>query len=1430
MARDKTGRPDPATWLAADFSSAPLWPTTKGKVYPGGILVQADPTGKNRTIAVWMYRLVPMAPVVDARSTADLHDAAAPLAALADELALSTPVTMANRRMSAGNYRDIHLLGLNIPQYYTPPADHPLREFLRNNFRTADVPRRMLLVGVRARPRLTMDAGLRGVVDSVVDTFVGGSAPMSDFAADLAMLDTIMARAGMVTPERADINLGDAWWTYGKSPDTYFLSHPGHLHFFANFDAVRRAGDIGLPDCDRWTPETVPGEAAITFASVSEFDYNFMSKTSARAAWAAQLFAAGALAISVRARIEPTKVTRAELRRQRKRYGDDIRERAKAGKMELYEQEEMRALLAGVEAVYASSDAPVTFHDTSVLIAFNGVVDDLATLANRTGVPLSMAPMEHRQRAALAEALLCSPARANPNVSDLPADAISYAGLESRSGVGDETGALLGFTERDRQPAYVSPAAASKADSLPMMGIFGSTGSGKAISVLTKVPTPSGWTTMGRLGVGDAVLGRDGRPCPVTFLSDVIDEPDLYRVTFGDGQQVLADANHQWLVSDFAGRVRARSAKHLAAIDHHRAGHALADRLEALARDADPDATCDIDELFASVSGLEGIPWHDAHYLGASLRFVDCPRVEVVRTLTTTVSTDRLVKSDPAKLWNVRDFLTANIERWSNVTGSNAARWAATTKARRAAAEAMLERTGGDEQATAPQIVRTMTGASNTTLSGAMTKVARQAGLAPVDGRATTVVPLPPTRTITRTRSGYRTREALAHLAIRLRQMYADAPSADPDMRVVSVAEMLAEGLRTRQRQARFAVPVAAALDLPEADLPLDPYVLGAWLGDGSAHSGTIVSPDRLIIDRIEQAGYPVISSKVGNDDPVSGWSVYRFGALASRLRAVLKPVEPTKGPKLDKRIPVDYLRASAGQRLALLQGLMDTDGTIDVNGACELSLSKADLAADALELIRSLGIKASVTVGPAGYRDPVRGYVAGEDRHRIHFTTDRPVFFLPRKAARLPEPGTLRQTSRWNYITSIEPVRPGDPDYGPARCISVDSPDHTYLVEGFVATHNTFAAQWLAYQFSKIVNDDARATPVVFINPKQEDDLSSVVIEADGQVVNLDTLTGADGVFDPMRFSADPEMGVTLASSMLMTINPWAGMRDAYEAPLLKALSFGVSHGAACTGQALDIARAGLPDLPADMFEAVDSVIDSAPEARSLIGRDPHSEALRVADGLTLIQVGKRDLALPDPNNPDPVLTERVGLARLKMMVYGSASALTGRQGVVFFDEAWVFLGAGRSEMERLGRLARSQQVLPVLLTQRISDAVDAGMTNYISRGVILGINDPGEARAACELFGLEPTPSRLGRITAKGVRGQGGEAAPNWNSMRALREPGTKKMLRGSIGIYVDLAGRAVPTEISVPEWFGRLASTNPDDVRARKAAQRPGDGGQR
>src|SRR5699024_4815520 len=170
----------------------------------------------------------------------------------------------------------------------------------------------------------------------------------------------------------------------------------------------------------------------------------------------------------------------------------------------------------------------------------------------------------------------------------------------------------------------------------------------------------------------------------------------------------------------------------------------------------------------------------------------------------------------------------------------------------------------------------------------------------------------------------------------------------------------------------------------------------------------------------------------------------------------------------------------------------------------------------------------------------------------------------------------------------------------------------------------------------------------------------------------------------------------------------------------------------------------------------------------------DSDAQALRAAEVLTCIQVGDASLQLPDPSAANLQLAHRVAVNLVRLLVSGSAMALNGRHGAVMIDEAWVFMQSGNTELERLARVARSQQVSVYLLTQRVSDATVSGIDEHISSGMILPLKR-GEARAACEILQLEPTQERLGRITADATRGGVGDTGlePNWNSMMALHKP---------------------------------------------------------
>ncbi len=239
------------------------------------------------------------------------------------------------------------------------------------------------------------------------------------------------------------------------------------------------------------------------------------------------------------------------------------------------------------------------------------------------------------------------------------------------------------------------------------------------------------------------------------------------------------------------------------------------------------------------------------------------------------------------------------------------------------------------------------------------------------------------------------------------------------------IRSTLKDGVHTNH-----AVRVAGPLTCPDADLPVDPYVLGCWLGDGTTTSGEITAADPEILEAIREAGF----------------SVKHYRKLAYGIGSGFRVALRRLGVFGNKHIPSVYLRASCQQRLALLQGLMDTDGTVSKIGSCEFQIIHRVLAEQALELIISLGIKARLRTRTAR----LNGRDCGT-AYRIKFTTQTPVFRLPRKLLRQKQAGD-RSTQQQRYIVDVRPVQSV-----PVRCIQVDSPSHLYLAgHGCVPTHNS--------------------------------------------------------------------------------------------------------------------------------------------------------------------------------------------------------------------------------------------------------------------------------------------------------------------------------------------------------------------------------------
>lgn len=1207
--------------------TVPDWPTAKKMLLPRGIVVPVHG-------ALWLYRRVPLSPVRDARTDEEALGVGVPLSNALQELAAATNTTLKIRTAARASYREVHLLLVNLTRRYSPPPKSRHAEQLQAWYGERLTQQRMLLFGVKLRDEVGgVDRSLRDVIESAAMSLATAEVPLSDYERDIQEVDEVLARCGFETPDVADFELAESWWDAGGSPETPVVNHPNHIHFFRSTAGAQMAARAGAGDCRQW-PSEIPGHHTIAMGSVHSFDFQFESNRNARTQWASSLLDMGADAISIRGKLEPSYITRSELRRQRRRYIEDINSRSAQGRMSDQEQSEMLATLESVEGAYSSGKASPTMVETSVLAAFSGRgSENLETIAN--GRPFKVSPMSFRQNTALPETWIGSPVRSNPNVMDLPTTTIAFSGLPNLSTVGDRAGAQIGFTLHDRQSALFSATASADEDSTPIAVVCGSAGSGKDLELSTRIPTPTGWTTMGRVAVGDEVLGRDGRPVTVSWKSPVFVKDDLYRLRLSDGQECISGFDHQWVVSTAKDRSRPNRE---AAQEEYRRAHEIADRLDELASDVSPGIIASAEQI-----------------------------------------ADRIRRAIPQSPYRSADDLVASLKMMDLVSESIAS---------------------GDVQ------------------------VCEQ--------------------------------DALCALATRIRQQYAVPPRGDVTERRMTTGEMLSRGLTCEDGSPRFAIALPAPLDLPERKVPLQPYMLGMWLG-----------------------------SSEGTDMSASGVP----GDLeASQISEVS-----------EGRIPAVYLRSSFDQRLELLAGMMDATGEIGEEGVCTMRLHREGLLEDAAELARSLGIRTLVD--------------AREGGGQLSFTTTLTVTRIESRACNLPAPGT--DLEPWLHIESIEKIGGGH-----SACISVASPDRTFLAGGMVPTSNTQLMAFSGFQFA------LEGRPVIIVDPKKGSDLS-IAFKGHVNTFSLDSFAdasggeGGTGIFDPLRFSKTPQDGINTAVSMLHFADIWqrGGVQN-FEADLKIALKHGIAKGARAIGTALQIAqRDGV--ATAELAEPIIRQSRTDPLFGACVGLSDEGHVLSASEGITYIKVGNADLELPSmgANQKDLSLSARISVSLIRMMVFGSAEALRGRRGVLMLDEAWVFLGAGAEEVERLGRLARSLEVLPVLYTQRVTDIIEAKLQNHISRGVILHLRDPMEARAAFEIFGVDPTSERMAMTTNTERRGETGIQYNTRKPIFEINRDGTRgQLLRGSVGLYCDLRSRAVDTEIAIPQSFLELSSTNALD-RARR-----------
>ena len=252
-------------------------------------------------------------------------------------------------------------------------------------------------------------------------------------------------------------------------------------------------------------------------------------------------------------------------------------------------------------------------------------------------------------------------------------------------------------------------------------------------------------------------------------------------------------------------------------------------------------------------------------------------------------------------------------------------------------------------------------------------------------------------------------------------------------------------------KEPKYAIPLNLPIEYGDANLPIDPYFLGLWLGDGSSHRVSITTADKEIEDYVykiaQEYSHKVTVIKKPNNKAVElhiteGRKYYQKQVLREKFKGLnlLK----------NKHIPEVYLRSSEEQRLQLLRGLMDSDGTASGSDV-SFSNSNKILIDNVEELARSLGMYVRVKSRIPNYNGKY-----GKTSYTVSIKTNKKIFNLGRKneSHLNSQPtgnfGKGRLTK--SYITNIEKSSISD-----GYCIAVDSYDNTYITKNYIVTHNSY-------------------------------------------------------------------------------------------------------------------------------------------------------------------------------------------------------------------------------------------------------------------------------------------------------------------------------------------------------------------------------------
>lgn len=277
------------------------------------------------------------------------------------------------------------------------------------------------------------------------------------------------------------------------------------------------------------------------------------------------------------------------------------------------------------------------------------------------------------------------------------------------------------------------------------------------------------------------------------------------------------------------------------------------------------------------------------------------------------------------------------------------------------------------------------------------------------------------------------------------------------------------EDKRVSKTPSHLLVPLSAPVKFTKSYKynmrTINPYVLGLLIGDGcitgSLSKATFTTAEPELADAFTKAGYPAVL-----------YSPKQYIIKSDNLVEELKRMKLWGNRSETHFIPEYYKLGTIEDRIALIQGLFDADGTADDRGHVSFCTASKRLAEDVQWIIRSLGGKATITESPAGYRKPNGEYVECKLCYDVYVNTDinKKLFRLQRKIDRCKDEFNGGVSERALRIVGYEYVGKKQ-----CRCITVDGEMGLYLGNDFIVTHNSHCCRFKIMQHAQLYGKNAR-------------------------------------------------------------------------------------------------------------------------------------------------------------------------------------------------------------------------------------------------------------------------------------------------------------------------------------------------------------------